>query len=214
MKKYLIVFFLLSTGFAKAEIVNKLVVEGNKKISQETIAVYGDIELNKDYSRADTNEILNTLEHTRYQRISNITTKASVYGKTVNTLSGDDVRVSKRLFIPERKLRGFEAGRVGPIANGDYIGGNYVLGGHLSAVLPILPSFENTDFSFFIDAANIWGVDHSSTAKEHNTIRSSVGVGVDFLTPVGPLSFSLSQPISKASSDKTETFRFNLGTSF
>ena len=164
---------------------------------------------------SDTHEILNALEHTRYLRISNIPTKASVYGKTVNTLSGDDVRVSKRLFIPERKLRGFEAGRVGPIANGDYIGGNYVLGGNLSAVLPILPSFQNTDFSFFIDAANVWGVDYDSTIdKKENKIRSATGVAINLLSPVGPLSFSFSKPITKSSSDKTESFRFNLGTSF
>ena len=61
MKKYLIVFFLFSIGFANAEVVNKLVVEGNKKISKETIAVYGDIELNRDYTRSDTNEILKKL---------------------------------------------------------------------------------------------------------------------------------------------------------
>jgi outer membrane protein insertion porin family len=141
--------------------------------------------------------------------------KVSFYSKAVNSMSGKDVRISKRAYIPSNKLRGFESGKVGPIDNSDFIGGNYVTTLNLSTTLPqILPSFENTDFSFFIDAANIWGVDHSSTAKEHNTIRSSVGVGVDFLTPVGPLSFSLSQPISKASSDKTETFRFNLGTSF
>ena len=164
---------------------------------------------------SDTKEILNSLEHTRYQRISNIVAKANVYGKTVNTLSGDDVRVSKRLFIPERKLRGFEAGKVGPIANGDYIGGNYVLGGNLSAVLPILPSFENTDFSFFIDAANVWGVDYDSTIdKKENKIRSATGVAINLLSPIGPLSFSFSTPITKSSTDKTETFRFNLGTSF
>ena len=164
---------------------------------------------------SDTKEILNSLEHTRYQRISNIVAKANVYGKTVNTLSGDDVRVSKRLFIPERKLRGFEAGRVGPIANGDYIGGNYVLGGNLSAVLPILPSFENTDFSFFIDAANVWGVDYDSTIdKKENKIRSATGVAINLLSPIGPLSFSFSTPITKSSTDKTESFRFNLGTSF
>ena len=130
-------------------------------------------------------------------------------------MSGDDVRVSKRLFIPERKLRGFEAGRVGPIANGDYIGGNYVLGGNLSAVLPILPSFENTDFSFFIDAANVWGVDYDSTIdKKENKIRSATGVAINLLSPIGPLSFSFSTPITKSSTDKTESFRFNLGTSF
>ena len=45
-------------------------------------------------------------------------------------------------------------------------------------------------------------------------IRSSVGVGLDWLTPVGPLTFSFAQPITKESSDIEETFRFNIGTSF
>ena len=47
-----------------------------------------------------------------------------------------------------------------------------------------------------------------------NTVRSSTGVAVDILTPIGPLSFSLSQPITKADGDLTETVRFNLGTTF
>jgi len=70
------------------------------------------------------------------------------------------------------------------------------------------------DFTYFIDIANIWGVDYDSTIDDSNYIRSSTGIGLDFLTPVGPLSFSLSQPITKKSTDKTETFRFNLGTTF
>ena len=86
---------------------------------------------------------------------------------------------------------------------------------NLSATLPqLLPSLENTDFSVFMDAGNIWGVDHSSSVKENGKIRSAVGIGVDFLTPIGPLTFSLSQNITKASTDTTQSFRFNLGTSF
>jgi len=42
----------------------------------------------------------------------------------------------------------------------------------------------------------------------------SAGLSIDWYTPVGPLNFSLTQPLSKASSDKTETFRFNIGTTF
>ena len=75
-------------------------------------------------------------------------------------------------------------------------------------------SVENVDFSYFIDAANVWGVDYNNTLDDTGSIRSSTGLGVDLLTPVGPLSFSLTQPISKSSTDKTETFRFRLGTSF
>ena len=73
---------------------------------------------------------------------------------------------------------------------------------------------ENVDFTYFIDIANIWGVDYDSSIDDSNVIRSSTGVGLDLLTPIGPLSFSLSQPITKKSSDKTETFRFNIGTTF
>ena len=65
----------------------------------------------------------------------------------------------------------------------------------------------------FVDMASIWGVDYD-TSLDNNDIRSSIGVGVDWLTVVGPLSFSLAQPVTKSSGDITETFRFNLGTTF
>jgi outer membrane protein insertion porin family len=73
---------------------------------------------------------------------------------------------------------------------------------------------QNVDFLLFFDAANIWGVDYSSTLEDTNEIRSSTGVAIDWLSPVGPMNFSLSLPITKAETDKTESFRFNLGTTF
>ena len=60
----------------------------------------------------------------------------------------------------------------------------------------------------FIDAANVWGVDYDSSL-DNSTIRSSTGLSIDWYTPVGPLNFSLTQPLSKASSDKTY-FKWNL----
>ena len=78
----------------------------------------------------------------------------------------------------------------------------------------VIPTVQNADFSIFLDAGNVWGVHYSSSVSESNTIRSSTGIGVDRHTVVGPLSFSLAKPISKASTDKTESFRFNLGTTF
>jgi len=164
---------------------------------------------------SDNYEIVNSFETTRYQKISEMITKVSFYGKAVNTLSGDDVRISKRLFIPGSKLRGFESGKIGPIENNDFIGGNYVSAANFTATLPqLLPSFQNMDFSFFIDAANVWGVDYDSSIDDNSKIRSTTGLNIDVLTPVGPLSFSFSQPITKSSSDITESFRFNLGTTF
>jgi len=164
---------------------------------------------------SENKEIVNSYSTTRYQKISSTVTKLSFFGKAVNSLTNKDVRVSKRLFIPQRKLRGFESGKIGPKENSDYIGGNYVSAVNFSATLPkLLPSLQNTDVSFFVDAANVWGVDYNSSVDKNSQIRSATGVAVSILSPVGPLSFSLSQPITKSSSDTTETFRFNLGTTF
>ena len=62
--------------------------------------------------------------------------------------------------------------------------------------------------------ANVWGVDYSSAIDDSNKLRSAVGISLDWFTPVGPLNFSLAQPLLKKDTDKTESFRFNLGTTF
>ena len=164
------------------------------------------------------NEITNTFVYTKYQTLnktSDLIGKASFYFKAVNSLDNSDVRISKRAYMPYNRLRGFEKGKVGPIDNTDFVGGNYVSAVNLSSNIPgFLSTIENIDFSYFIDLGNVWGVDYDSAIDTSNKIRSSTGVALDLLTPVGPLSFSLTQPISKASTDKTETFRFSLGTTF
>ncbi len=168
---------------------------------------------------SDSKELSNTFIFTQYKKLSkksDMTGKASLYLKAVNSLDSDsDVRISNRGNVPYNRLRGFERGKIGPVDNNDYIGGNYVSSLNLSSNLPfILPTVDTLDFSFFIDAANVWGVDYDSTIDDSNEIRSSTGIGLDLLTPVGPFSFSLSQPITKKSTDQTESFRFNLGTTF
>ena len=133
---------------------------------------------------------------------------------TVHSLNQKNVRLSDRVFIPSNKLRGFESGKVGPRDGVDYIGGNYSMTFNVASTIPqILPNLQNTDFSVFFDAANIWGIDYSGI-EDDRKIRSSIGVAVDFFTPIGPLNFSLSEVISKGNNDITESFRFNLGTTF
>jgi len=167
---------------------------------------------------SENNEISNTFLYSKYKNLnptSNMIGRLSFYAKAINSLDDNDVRISKRAQIPYNRLRGFEKGKVGPKDSGDYIGGNYVTAVNLSTDIPtFLDTIENVDFKYYIDMANVWGVDYDSSIDDSNFIRSSTGIGIDLLTPVGPLSFSFTQPITKKSSDKTETFRFNLGTTF
>ena len=165
---------------------------------------------------SDTNTLTNSLSYKTYSELyENNITSASIMLKTANSVANNNIKLSERLFIPSSKLRGFESGKIGPKDGDDYIGGNFVVTANFSSTIPqLLSNYEDINFLLFVDAANIWGVDYSSSINDNGSIRSSVGLGVDWFTAIGPLNFSFSYPISKEDSDVTETFRFNLGTTF
>ena len=136
------------------------------------------------------------------------------YAAIANSLTGKNILLSDRIFVPSGRLRGFESGKFGPRDGKSYIGGNYAMAFNAVTTIPqILPNSEIIDFIVFFDAANVWGVDYSS-AISGSKVRSAIGIGVDIFTPIGPLNFSLAETITKGKNDVTETFRFNLGTSF
>ena len=141
--------------------------------------------------------------------------KVSLFLKGTTSLTNDDVKLSERIYLPSSMLRGFVVGKVGPKDGDDFIGGNYAAALNLSTTLPqILPNAQNLDVLMFMDVANLWGVDYDSSLNDSDKIRSSVGLGVDWFTVIGPFNFSVALPVSKATTDKTETFKFNLGTTF
>ena len=165
---------------------------------------------------SDTNTLTNTFFYKHFTELyeNNITT-ASLTLRSANSISGDNIKLSERLFIPSYRLRGFENGKIGPKDGNDYIGGNYLSALNFTSTVPqILNNYQNLDVVLFLDAANVWGVDYSSSIDDGNAVRSSVGVGIDWFTIIGPLNFSFAQPILKEPTDKTESFRFNLGTTF
>ena len=166
---------------------------------------------------SDTPALVNGVEYSKYHSLTeDVVTSLKIYGKTVHSLkSGEDVRISDRILLPSRRLRGFESGKVGPKDGTDYIGGNYAGAVNFEAALPnLLPEDTQTDVTIFFDAANIWGVDYDGSLGESSKIRSSTGLSIDWLTPIGPLNFIFSQPITKSSTDVEETFRFDIGTTF
>ena len=163
----------------------------------------------------DNQTVVNSYEiKNYYEYFDDLIASISVFTKAANSLGEDDVRISDRLYLPSRKLRGFQSGKVGPIDGGDFVGGNYLASFNAASEIPVFESLESIDFSVFYDAANVWGVDYNSQLNDSSALRSAVGLGIDWYTPIGPLSFSFTQPLSKKTTDKTETFRFNLGTTF
>ena len=165
----------------------------------------------------DTNDTLTNTYDVRFydQWLNENIASYGFYASMTNSLNGKNVKLSDRLYLPSSRLRGFESGKIGPIDGSDYIGGNYALAFNAKTTLPqFLPDFQNTDISLFFDAANVWGADYNTGIADGGKIRTSIGLAVDLFTPIGPLNFSFSEPITKSKNDITEMFRFNLGTSF
>ena len=164
---------------------------------------------------SETNTIANAYNFKIFNELyENNVTSFSLLLQSSNSLSGDDIKLSERLFLPGKRLRGFEAGSVGPKDGDDFIGGNYLTSINATTTVPMfLENIQTVDVIMFADAANIWGVDYDDSL-DNGGIRSSIGIGLDWLTPVGPLTFSFAHPITKEPTDIEETFRFNIGTSF
>ena len=162
----------------------------------------------------DSSSILNGIDVSAYHGFSeDLIGSLKIYARTINGIDSD-VRLTNRLFIPRNRLRGFNTYKVGPKDGDDYIGGNYITAVNAEAQLPnLLPESYRTDFSLFLDTANVWGVDYT-TVDETDKIRSSIGVSANVYTTIGPLTFTFAESISKSSNDETETFNFRIGTSF
>ena len=165
---------------------------------------------------ADRNYISNLLSASTYKTLNeNVVGSSKLYLSTINGLGSDDVRLSKRKGLSSRRLRGFEKGKIGPVDGDDHVGGNYAAALNFEANLPnLLPEDTNTDVILFLDFGNVWGVDYDDSINETNKIRSSTGVMASWMSPIGPMTFTLAQNLSKADSDETESFNFNLGTTF
>ncbi len=137
------------------------------------------------------------------------------YTSAINGLKDEDVRLSKRILMPSSKLRGFEAGKIGPKDGVDFVGGNYAWASNFELSLPnLLPEATKTDVGLFLDFANLWNVDYDKQLDDSSKIRSTIGANTSWVSPVGPMTFVFSQNISKGSTDIVETFNFKLGTTF
>ena len=133
----------------------------------------------------------------------------------ISAFNDKDVKLSDRVYASSTDLRGFEPRGVGPVDNSDHIGGNNLATLSLKSTFPNpIPETLRPNTFLFLDMGNVWGVDYSNTISANSRLRASTGLILDITSPIGPLSFSYSIPLSKTSTDKEQNFLFNVGSSF
>jgi outer membrane protein insertion porin family len=133
----------------------------------------------------------------------------------VTAFDNKDAKLSDRIFASPSDLRGFEPRGIGPVDRNDHVGGNNLATLSLKSTFPNpIPESLRANSFLFLDVGNVWGVDYSSLISDSSKIRSSTGIALDIVSPIGPLSFTYSIPLSKASTDKEQNFTFNIGSSF
>ena len=165
---------------------------------------------------ADKSAITNTFSLSNYKSITeDVIGATKIYLTAINGLNDDDVRLNKRRNLSSKRLRGFERGKVGPVDGSDHVGGNYAASLNFEASFPnLLPDSTKTEIATFLDFGNVWGVDYDDSLDDTNELRSTIGAAVSWMSPIGPMNFTLSSNLKKADTDKTQSFTFNLGTTF
>lgn len=115
-----------------------------------------------------------------------------------------------------RSVRGYANNSLGPVdSNNDPFGGNLALTGSAEFIFP-MPFLDDKSAwrsLVFLDAGNVYSTDGDADV-DLGDLRYSVGVGVSWLTPIGPLSVSLGMPLNDKENDDTEVFQFALGQTF
>jgi len=130
----------------------------------------------------------------------------------------DDVNMPDRFFLGGDNLRGFEDNGVGPRDDdtSDSLGGEVILNGSTQMRFPLgLPNEYQLSGLAFSD----YGILTELSPKDADTIdknalRVSAGLGLSWVSPMGPIGLSWAHPLLKEDHDKTESFRFSFGTRF
>lgn len=144
----------------------------------------------------------------------------SIEGGFIDGL-GDDVRVQDRFFVGGNNLRGFQTGGIGPrlAFSRQALGGNQFAVASAEIEFPLgLPEELGISGRLFSDAGYLDGVDGTETLVEpildDPSIRASVGLGISWNSPFGPIRLDYAWPVLQEDYDITQNFRFSFGTTF
>ncbi len=131
---------------------------------------------------------------------------------------GEDVRINNRFFIGGSDLRGFDTAGIGPRDNitRDALGGNLFGTGSIELGFPLgLPKEFNIRGRLFADIGTLTEIDDEGPEiLDEASPRASVGVGLSYISPFGPILIDFGVPVLKEDFDETEAVRFTFGTRF
>ena len=149
-----------------------------------------------------------------------------VYGKT------DMFPFFKNFYVGGiGSVRGFESGSLGPTesdpgnysSSTNYLGGDRMMNASVELLAP-LPGGDRTLRIFtFLDTGYAWGykgtrvngvMQYERQPIDFGDLRVSTGIGIAWISPLGPLKFSIAYPLKKEEGDKTQRFQFQIGTGF
>jgi outer membrane protein insertion porin family len=147
----------------------------------------------------------------------NLVIKISAKGGYITGLEGQKVRIDQRYFLGGSSFRGFANAGIGPRdQNGSSLGAKAFYKATTEINFPLgLPDELGFKGMVFASAGSLTLLDdHSADIRDSGSIRTSIGTGVNWTSPLGPISFSFSKAIDREDYDRTETFRISFGTRF
>jgi outer membrane protein insertion porin family len=178
----------------------------------------------------DVNFIRTTAEARNYYEVlPDVVGVIKVQGGNVAGWGGKDLRMLDHFQMGPNLVRGFAPAGLGPrdLSSGtnDALGGTLYWGASVEAQTPLyfLPKEIGIKLAAFADAGSLWDyrgpttwsqTGETLTPTDSNSVRSSVGIGLLWDSPLGPLRFDFAYPLSKESYDRTQVFRFSGGTKF
>jgi len=135
--------------------------------------------------------------------------------------NNSSLRLNNLFFIGGDTLRGFRVGGIGPrdSVTTDALGGTYFYTGTTELSFPLgLPKEIGLLGKAFMDVGSLWGLGgpavYSSTVLTSTTMRVSTGLGIQWVSPFGPIRIDYAFPLVQDPWDKTENIRFGFGTRF
>jgi outer membrane protein insertion porin family len=189
------------------------------ELKQDLAGVGGDVNFTRE--TADM--------RTYYEVLPDIVSVLHLQAGVVNPWGGQQLRSLDHFQMGPNLVRGFAPSGIGPrdltSPTGDALGGSMFWGASVEAQTPLyfLPKEIGIKLAAFADAGSLWNyrgptywnvTGEQLAVGDSAAVRSSVGVGLIWDSPLGPLRFDLAYALTKESYDQTQFFRFSGGTKF